>query len=114
VVAVAGLGALAVARLTDRLTATLVATGVPTGARPAMLDALLRADKPDVRRQLVESVGATRALAAYGRLQDAATTSFVSSTRGVLAGAGVVLLVLAAASAVLLGSDHLGERVEER
>ena len=114
VVAVAGLGALAVARLTTRLTTTLVSTGVPAGDRPSMLDALLRADKPEVRRQLVESVGAVRALAAYERFQDAATASFVSSTRWVLAGAGLVLLVLAAASALLLGADHVRERVEER
>ena len=113
VVAVAGLGALAVARLTARLTTTLISTGVPRGDRPAMLDALLRADKPEVRRQLVESVGAVRALAAYERFQDAATASFVSSTRWVLTGAGLALLVLAVASALLLGTDHVRERVEE-
>lgn len=114
VVAVAGLGALAVARLTARLTTTLISTGVPSGDRPAMLDALLRADKPEVRRQLVESIGAVRALAAYERFQDAATSSFVSSTRWVLTGAGLALLVLAAVCALLLGSDHVRERVEER
>lgn len=114
VVAVAGLGALAVARLTERLTTMLVSTGVPAGDRPPMLDALLRADKDEVRRRLVESVGAVRALGAYGRFEDAATASFVSSTRWVLAGAGIALLVLAVACALLLGSDHVREGVEER
>lgn len=113
VVAVAGLGALAVARLTARLTTTLVATGVPAGDRAGLLDALLRADRPDVRRQLVESVGAARALGAYGRFQAEATASFVSSTRWVLTGAGAVLLVLAAVSAWLLTSDDRGESGQE-
>ncbi|HUR15282.1 MAG TPA: MFS transporter [Mycobacteriales bacterium] len=113
VVAVAGLGALAVARLTDRLSAALVSAGVPGTDHPGLLDALLRADRPEVRRQLVESVGATRALAAYPRFQEAATASFVSSTRWVLAGAGLLVLALAGASALLLASDHRGEGVEE-
>ncbi len=113
VAAVAGLGALAVARLTERLTATLVATGVPTADRAGLLDAMLRADRPDVRRQLVESVGIGRALASYQRFQDAATASFVSSTRWVVAGAGVTLLALGVVSAWLLRSDDSGKGVEE-
>ncbi|HUR51022.1 MAG TPA: MFS transporter [Mycobacteriales bacterium] len=102
VVAVAGLGALAVARLTSRLTEVVTQAGVPAAARPAMLDALLRADKPEVRRQLVDAIGALHALGAYRGLQQAATASFVSSTRWVLGSAAVLLLVLALVSAALL------------
>ena len=113
VVAVAGLGALAVSRLTARLTDTMIGAGVPAGARPAMLDALLRADKATVRRQLLDAVGVDRALGAYGTFQAAATESFVTSTRWVLTSAGGVLLALALTSTVLLRSEHLRERVEE-
>jgi DHA2 family methylenomycin A resistance protein-like MFS transporter len=113
VVAVAGLGALAVARLTTRLTDLLVSLGVPSSRQPDLLDALLRADKPTVRRQLVEAVGVDRALGAYQSFQSAATASFASSTRWVLGTAGAVLLLLAALSARLLASDDGGEGVEE-
>jgi DHA2 family methylenomycin A resistance protein-like MFS transporter len=102
VVAVAGLGALAVGRLTARLTDAVVLVGVPTADRSAMLDALLRADKPEVRRQLVDSVGAVQALSAYRGFQQAATESFVTSTRWVLGSAGLLLVALAALSAWLL------------
>ena len=78
-----------------------------------MLDALLRADKAAVRRQLLDAVGVDRALGAYGTFQAAATESFVTSTRWVLSCAGGVLLALALAGAVLLRSEHLRERVEE-
>jgi DHA2 family methylenomycin A resistance protein-like MFS transporter len=114
VVAVAGLGALAVARLTSSLTGILVSLGVPSPDRQPMLDALLRADRPDVRRQLIDAVGVERALGAAQRFQDAATASFATSTRWVLGSAGLALLVLAVASAWMLGSDHRGEGVEER
>jgi hypothetical protein len=113
VVAVAGLGALAVARLTARLTDLLVSLGVPAAKQPDLLDALLRADKPTVRRQLVDAVGVDRALGAYQTFQSAATASFASSTRWVLCTAGVVLLVLAGLSGGLLASDDGGEGVEE-
>jgi hypothetical protein len=102
VVAVAGLGALAVGRLTSRLTAAMTQAAVPSDDRPAMLDALLRADTRQVRRQLVDSVGALDALRAYGAFQDAATASFVTSTRWVLGGAAVLVLCLAPLSAWLL------------
>jgi hypothetical protein len=87
-----------------------------------MLDALLRADKPAVRRQLVDSVGVEEVLGAYQRFQSAATESFATSTRWVLGSAGVVLVALAVLSARLLsaadgstdgGSAHRGEGVEE-
>jgi DHA2 family methylenomycin A resistance protein-like MFS transporter len=114
VVAVAGLGALAVSRLTSSLTGILVSLGVPGPARQPMLDALLRADRPTVRKQLIDAVGVERTLGAYQRFQGAATTSFASSTRWVLGSAGLALLLLAGASAWLLGSDHRSERLEER
>ena len=113
VVAVAGLGAIAVARLTSRLTDSLVGLGVPGAARQPLLDSLLRADKPDVRRQLIDAVGVEKTLGAYQRFQTTATDSFATSTRWVLGTAGLTLLVLAVASAWLLGSDHRGEGVEE-
>jgi MFS family permease len=113
VVAVAGLGAVAVARLTSRLTDLLVSLGVPHAKQQPMLDALLRADKPTVRRQLIDAVGVERTLGAYQRFQSAATDSFATSTRWVLACAGAVMVVLAAWSALLLGSNDGGERVEE-
>ena len=112
VVAVAGLGALAVARLTARLTDLLVSLGVPRAQQPEMLDALLRADKPTVRKQLVDAVGVDRALGAYQSFQSTATASFASSTRWVLGTAGVVLLLLAGVSARLL-SDDGAEGIEE-
>jgi MFS family permease len=105
VVAVAGLGAVAVARLTARLTDTMVRAGVPAPDRPAMLDALLSADKPEVRRQLVESVGVDRALAAYDHFVNGATDSFVTSTKWVLALGGAALLLLALVSALLLSEQ---------
>jgi DHA2 family methylenomycin A resistance protein-like MFS transporter len=114
VVAVAGLGALAVARLTSSLTDILVGLGVPSSARQPMLDALLRADRPTVRKQLIDAVGVERTLGAYQRFQGAATDSFATSTRWVLGSAGITLLLLAVASAWLLGSDDRGEGVEER
>ncbi len=113
VVAVAGLGAIAVARLTSRLTDSLVGLGVPGAARQPLLDALLRADRPEVRKQLIDAVGVERTLGAYQRFQGTATASFATSTRWVLGAAGVTLLVLAVACAWLLGSDHRGEGVEE-
>jgi MFS family permease len=102
VVAVAGLGALAVGRLTARLTVAMTDAAVASGDRPAMLDALLRADTREVRRQLVDSVGALDALRAYGAFQDAATDSFVTSTQWVLGGAALLVLLLAPVSAWLL------------
>ena len=113
VVAVAGLGAVAVARLTSRLNDLLVSLGVPDGTRQPMLDALLRADKPTVRAQLFDAVGVERTLGAYQRFQDAATASFATSTRWVLGSAGAALLMLAVTSALLLRSDHRSESVEE-
>src|SRR5205814_7479766 len=50
VVAVAGLGALAVSRLTARLSERLTAAGVSAKQRPHLLDLLLQADSDEVRK----------------------------------------------------------------
>lgn len=102
VVAVAGLGALAVARLSHRLDAALRAAGLTSGHRPAVLDALLGARTRDARRLLIEDLGVARALQLAGRLSDAATASFVGSTRLVLQAGGLLLLAAAAVSGWLL------------
>lgn len=102
VVAVAGLGALAVTRLASRLTATLVDAGVASGQRPALLDALLGARTTEVRRLLLKDIGLSRTLRVRSGLQDAATASFLSSTRLILVTAGAVLLVLGVLSGWLL------------
>ncbi len=102
VVAVAGLGALAVSRLSTQLSAALTTGGVPRADQPAILDALLGARTDEVRTLLLERVGVTRTLQLRGALNDAATASFVSSTSTVLVVAGAVLLVAAAVSGVLL------------
>ena len=100
-------------RLTARLTDLLVSLGVPSAAQPDLLDSLLRADKPSVRKQLVKAVGLDRALGANETFQAAATASFASSTRWVLGTAGAALLLLAAVSARLLASDDGGQGLEE-
>jgi DHA2 family methylenomycin A resistance protein-like MFS transporter len=102
VVAVAGLGALAVSRLSARLSEALVATGVPAAQRPAMLDAALGARTGEVRDQLVHDLGIVRGIRAGLALADQATASFLGSTRIVLQAAGGLLLVAAAVSAWLL------------
>lgn len=99
VVAVAGLGALAVARLAHRLSSTLVTAGVAHDRRPAMLDALLGARTRDARRMLVQDLGVQRALQVAEGLTGTATASFVGSTRLVLQAGGAVLLVAALACA---------------
>ncbi len=95
VVAVAGLGALAVARLSSQLSAALTAGGVPGTEQPAILDALLGARTDEVRALLLERVGVAKTLQLRGALNDAATASFVSSTSVVLLAAGAVLALAA-------------------
>ena len=102
VVAVAGLGALAVSRLSATLTVTLNKAGVPAAKQPAMLDALLGARTDDVRRQLLHDIGLVRTLKLGSGLSDAATASFIASTRLILQAAGGALLVAALLSAWLL------------
>ena len=100
VVAVAGLGALAVSRLSARLEAALV--GVSPGQRPVVLDALLSGRTKDVRRLLLTDLGLARTLAIGGRIAEVASASFVASTRLMLDGAGALLLLAAVACALLL------------
>lgn len=102
VVAVAGLGALAVAQLSRELTATLTRGQVPAGKQPEVLDALLGARTDEVRNLLLHDIGVVKTLRLNQTLKDAATASFLSSTRLILISAGAVLLVAAAGSGWLL------------
>ncbi|MGB8651743.1 MAG: MFS transporter, partial [Mycobacteriales bacterium] len=102
VVAVAGLGALAVARLSSRLTTTLAGAGVPAGQRPALLDALLGARTSEVRTLLLQDLGIEKALPLNGSLAGIAKGSFVGSTQLVLQAAGGALLAVAVLSGWLL------------
>lgn len=112
VVAIGGLGAVAVARLSDRLTATLADLGVSAGARDGLLDAMLGARTAEARRLLLDDVGVERALAGASRLTQAATDSFVASAQLVLLASAAVLVLSAAASGVLLA--RRSERVSGR
>ncbi|MDX6219892.1 MAG: transporter, family, methylenomycin resistance protein [Frankiales bacterium] len=102
VVAVAGLGALAVSRLTARLSDRLTAAGASARQKPHLLDLLLQADKVGLRRQLLHDIGVDRTLKLGAGLTDTATASFVSSTRVVLVVAGCLLIGLAGVTARLL------------
>lgn len=99
VVAVAGLGALAVSRLSSRLAAALASSGVAPDKRPPIVDALLGGRTQEVRRQLVEQLGVVRTLRVGDAVTTAARASFVSSTGVILVVAGALLLAAAAASA---------------
>ena len=100
VVAVAGLGALVVARLGSDLTARLLGLGVPDGRSAVLVDALLRgASTSDVVRLADGQVP----LPALLQLRGAAEASYVTSVRVALVGAGVVLAVSAVACGRLLG-----------
>ncbi len=102
VVAVAGLGALAVAQLARELTATLTRGGVPTAQQPEVLDALLGARNDEVRQLLLRDVGIEKTLQLRETLADAATASFISSTQLILVAAGGSLLACGLVSAWLL------------
>ncbi|MCU1588212.1 MAG: drug resistance transporter, EmrB/QacA subfamily, partial [Frankiales bacterium] len=102
VIAIGGLGSVAVARLSVRLTDTLTAGGVSAQDRPALVDALLGARTAEVRRLLLEDVGIGRALLLGPRLSSVATSSFVASTRLVLVLAGALVLLSAAGCGWLL------------
>ena len=102
VVAVAGLGALAVRRLTARLSDRLSSAGVPEGRKPRLLDLLLQADTTAVRKQLLHDIGVEKTLKLGSGLQDTATASFVTSTRLVLVVAGVLLVLTAGVCGRLL------------
>ncbi|MCW2545133.1 MAG: major facilitator transporter [Frankiales bacterium] len=102
VIAVGGLGSVAVARLAGRLSSALAAGGVSPGARPALLDAALGARTADVRRMLLQDLGIAQALVVGPRLSAVATSSFVASTSLVLQLAGGLVLLAAAACGWLL------------
>lgn len=92
VVAVAGLGALVVARLGSDLTARLLAVGVPPGRTDVLVEALLRGATE--REVLTLSAGEVP-LGALLRLRSAAEASYVVSVRLALVGAAAVLVLAA-------------------
>ncbi|MDX6216286.1 MAG: hypothetical protein QOG99_1870, partial [Frankiales bacterium] len=103
VVAVAGLGALAVSRLTGRLSAELTSAGVPAAKKPPVLDLLLRGDSDGVRHALLKvGLEPDQLIRLGSTLPDTAKANFVSSTQVVLVVAGVVLVLLSGLTARLL------------
>jgi hypothetical protein len=96
VVAVAGLGAVVVARLGSDLMARLLALGVPGGRADVLVEALLRGA---TQREVVDLSAGEVPFAALLVLRAAAETSYVLSVRLALLGAAGVLLVAAAVCA---------------
>ena len=92
VVAVAGLGALAVARLSADLGGRLAGLGVPGGRLDAVIEALLRGAG---QGEVVDVAGDQVPLDALLQLRGAAEASYVGSVRLVLLGAAVVLVLSA-------------------
>ena len=105
VVAVAGLGALVVARLGADLTTRLLELGVPGGRTEVLVEALLRGAGP---REVVELSQGEVPLTALLELRGAAEASYVTSVRVALVGAALVVLVCAA-----LAGAWLEPRVDE-
>jgi EmrB/QacA subfamily drug resistance transporter len=106
VVAVAGLGALVVARLSADLTTRLLELGVPGGRADVLVEALLRGAS---RSEVVGLGGGQVPFEALLSLAEAAETSYVVSVRVALLGAAVLLALSAAAAAATLNT-----RVAER
>ncbi len=103
VVAIAGLGALAVNRLLARLTDVLVSAQTPAAKLPGLLDLLLRGDSDASQKALLKAGLPPDKLIALGStLTDTAKASFVTSTRVVLLVAGGFLLLTAAVSGRML------------
>ena len=96
VVAVAGLGALVVARLGSDLTGRLLALGVPEGRAGVLVEALLRGASQD---EVVDLSAGQVPFAALLLLRTAAEESYVVSVRLALVGAAAVLAVSAAVCA---------------
>ncbi len=96
VVAVAGLGALVVARLGSDLTARLLDLGVPDGRAGVLVEALLRGA---TQREVVDLSAGEVPFAALLVLRGAAEASYVLSVRVALLGAAAVVLVAAAVCA---------------
>ena len=93
VVAVAGLGAVVVARLGDDLLARLLDLGVPGSRADVLVEALLRGA---TQGEVIALGEGEVPFAALLLLRDAAETSYVGSVRLALAGAAVVLAATAA------------------
>ncbi len=108
VVAVAGLGALAVTRLSNRLSATLSAAHVPERDQPALLDALLGARTDEVTRLPLNDIGLDRTLKLNDVLSSSATASFIGPTQLILGAAGGVLVALGLLSGWLLRPATVG------
>ena len=102
VVAVAGLGALVVARLGSDLTSRLLGLGVPGDRSQALVDALLRGA---TNSEVVVLADGQVPLTALLQLRGAAEASYVTSVRVALVGAAVVLLVSALVCGRLLGRE---------
>ena len=103
VVAVAGLGALVVARLGSDLTSRLLGLGVPAGRSQVLVDALLRGASST---EVVVLADGQVPLDALLQLRGAAEASYVTSVRVALVGAAVVLLVSAVLCGRLLGREN--------
>jgi DHA2 family methylenomycin A resistance protein-like MFS transporter len=108
VVAVAGLGALVVARLGSDLTARLLELGVPQGRADVLVEALLRGATQD---EVVDLSAGEVPFTALLVLRTAAEESYVVSVRLALVGAAVVLAASAAVCARALqpGVDQLDD-----
>ena len=99
VVAVAGLGALVVARLGADLTTRLLELGVPGSRTETLVEALLRGAG---QREVVRLSDGEVPLTALLELRGAAEASYVTSVRVALVGAAVVVLVCGALCALWL------------
>lgn len=98
--AVAGLGALAVSRLSADLVHRLLAARVPPPRVHPLVDALLSGASPN---DVLRSAGPDVPFGALLQLRSAAEQSYVASVRVALAGAAVVLVLASAACALTLG-----------
>jgi DHA2 family methylenomycin A resistance protein-like MFS transporter len=96
VVAVAGLGALVVARLGSDLTRRLLELDVPGDRTEALVEALLRGAS---QREVLRLSGDAVPFDALLKLADAARASYVTSVRLALLGAAVVVLLTAGVTA---------------
>ena len=108
VVAVAGLGALVVARLDADLTARLLGLGVPGSRATDLVEALLRGAGQD---EVLALAGTDVPFGAVLGLRAAAEASYVVSVRLALLGAAAVVLLSAAVCALTLrrGVDELDD-----
>ncbi|MCW2681085.1 MAG: transporter, partial [Frankiales bacterium] len=92
VVAVAGLGALVVARLGSDLVRRLLDLGVPDGRTEVLVEALLRGA---TQREVLRLAGDQVPLEGLLQLRAAAESSYVTSVRLALLGAAAVVLLSA-------------------